>query len=106
MNKNVEGTKVKYNNIDTEIEAVSKSFTSGTFRYKLKNISNLLDFSEFFIKTDEIIDEIIELVDNIKADLKENVKETIKDVKDDIVEALDDIENIIKENKPKSKKSK
>lgn len=76
------GKKVKYNNNILEIEAITKDFVNQIYKYKLKNLNELLFSEDFEEKVEDIVEEINDII----------IKNEIKD-----------IENII-ESKPKKLK--
>lgn len=104
----MEGTKVIYFDQETEIEAVQKDFINQIYRYKLKGVRDLVNYSDFFIKTDEIIEEIkeiIELNEGKFSDNDNNINLDSDNNDNNIVETIKEIDKIIKkETKPKKSK--
>lgn len=68
----MEGTKVIYFDIETEIEAVQKDFINQTYLYKLKGVIDLVEYQNFMIITDELINEVNHLLNNANDENNKN----------------------------------
>jgi 6-pyruvoyl-tetrahydropterin synthase len=91
------GKKVKYNNEIYEIDVIQKNFISKTYKYKLKGLDYLLNFEDFKIIIDDIINEIDDLIlNNIDQKL-----DTASEISETITDAINEIDIIVEKSKSK-----